>query len=177
MDPGNASAAIEGDFKTFFGHLGLPGGKTIEGWQQFVIHVRDERGDPVTDYMVQVLRQDGGEWTEFPELSTDVHAYTTDASFRCFHIRLPQGICDGKIPLRVRVSASTGTDLMAYQGYGSDEDGKKMTATAQPVDVDLNTADGEVASMFYPFTTTLVEIVLNREPSPLDKVSDIFRFL
>ena len=176
-DPGSAVAGIEGDFNTFFGHLSLPGGKTMEGWQQFVMRVRDERGDPVTDYMVQVLRQEGDEWVEFPEVHTDVHTYGTDASFRCFHIRLPEGICDGKIPLRVRVSASTGTALMAYQGYGSDEDGKSMTATAQPVDVNLNTADGEIAAMFQPFTTTLVEIVLNREPSPLDQVSDIFKFL
>jgi hypothetical protein len=33
------------------------------------------------------------------------------------------------------------------------------------------------STLFYPFTTTLVEVILNREPSPLDKVSDIFKFL
>jgi len=32
-------------------------------------------------------------------------------------------------------------------------------------------------SLFHPFTTTLIEIVLNREPLPLDKVSRILTFL
>jgi hypothetical protein len=50
-----------------------------------------------------------------------------------------------------------------------------MTATAGPVVIDVN-GIGD-ASLFYPFTTTLVEIVVNREPYPLDKVSDIFNFL
>jgi hypothetical protein len=65
--------------------------------------------------------------------------------------------------------------LVAYQGYGSDDDGKTMTATASPVIIQVN-GFGD-ASLFYPFTTTLVELVLNREPSPLNKVSDIFKFL
>ena len=32
-------------------------------------------------------------------------------------------------------------------------------------------------SMFCPFTTTLIQIVLNREPLPLDKVSRLLTFL
>ncbi len=147
----------------------------MEGWQQFIVHARDERGDPVTDYLVDVLRKDGDKWVEFAEMYTDVHAYGADPSFRCFHIRLPQGISHGGVPLQIRITASTGTALMAYQGYGSDDDGKKMTATAQPVVIEVNGLGD--ASLFYPFTTTLVEIIVNREPSPLDKVSDVFKFL
>jgi hypothetical protein len=64
---------------------------------------------------------------------------------------------------------------MAYQGYGSDDDAKTMTATAKPVVIKINGLDD--ASLFYPFTTTLVEFVINREPSPLDRVSEIFNFL
>jgi hypothetical protein len=64
---------------------------------------------------------------------------------------------------------------MAYQGYGSDDAGKTMTAVAGPVIININ-GIGD-ASLFYPFTTTLVEIVVNREPFPLGKVSDIFKFL
>lgn len=60
---------------------------------------------------------------------------------------------------------------MAYQGYSSDDDGKKMTASAQPVEMELDSVGDKGASL------TLVEIVLNREPSPLDKVSEIFKFL
>jgi len=31
----------------------------------------------------------------------------------------------------------------------------------------------KTGTLFYPFTTTLIEIILNREPMPLDKVSDV----
>jgi hypothetical protein len=31
--------------------------------------------------------------------------------------------------------------------------------------------------MFYPFTTTLIQIKLNREPLPMDKVSRLLTFL
>lgn len=126
--------------------------------------------------MIEVLRKsDTGEFVAFTEMNTDVHAYKTDQSFRCFHIRLPKGLCAQKTPLQIRVTASTGTVLMAYQGYGSDDTRKTMTATAGPVTINVN-GIGD-ASLFYPFTTTLVEVVLNREPFPLDRVSEIFKFL
>jgi pimeloyl-ACP methyl ester carboxylesterase len=145
-----------------------------EGWQQFVVRARDERGDPVNDYLIDVLRQAGDQWVEFEQMYTDVHAYGADASFRCFYIRLPNGLSEAKIPLQIRVTASTGTKLMAYQGYGSDDSRKTMTATGGPVLIDVNGLGD--ASLFYPFTTTLVEIIINREPWPLDQVSDIFKF-
>lgn len=176
VNPGKAAASIQGDIKHFFGHLFQDAEQPMEGWQQFVVHARDERGDPVTDYLIDVLRRNSaGEWVPFTEMYTDVHAYGADQSFRCFHIRLPQGISSQKTPLQIRVTASTGTALMAYQGYGSDNSQKTMTATAGPVIINVN-AMGD-ASLFYPFTTTLVEIVINREPFPLDKVSDMFKFL
>ena len=90
----------------------------MDGWQQFVLHARDERGDPVNDYLVDVLRQEGDQWVEFAEMYTDVHAYGADASFRCFHVRLPSGISHSATPLQIRISASSGTKLIAYQGYG-----------------------------------------------------------
>jgi hypothetical protein len=176
VNPGKDAAGIQGDVKDFFGHLFHGAEQPMEGWQQFVVHARDERGDPVTDYLIDVLRKDDkGNWIPFEEMYTDVHAYEGDRSFRCFHVRLPEGVCEQKIPLQIRVTASTGTAMMAYQGYGSDDTGKTMTAVAGPVIININ-GIGD-ASLFYPFTTTLVEIVVNREPFPLDKVSDIFKFL
>jgi hypothetical protein len=176
VNPGKDAAGIHGDVKDFFGHLFHDGEQPMEGWQQFVVHARDERGDPVTDYLIDVLHKDDkGNWVPFEEMYTDVHAYQADRSFRCFHVRLPEGISEQKYPLQIRVTASTGTALMAYQGYGSDDAGKTMTAVAGPVIININ-GIGD-ASLFYPFTTTLVEIVVNREPFPLGKVSDIFKFL
>jgi hypothetical protein len=116
-----------------------------------------------------------GTWDEFPDMYTDVHAYGPDASFRCFHVRLPQGICAGKVPLRVRINASTGTDLMAYQGYGSEV--KELSATAEPVEIDISDLGKGNGSLFFPFTTTLIEIVLNREPLPFNQQSRILQWL
>jgi hypothetical protein len=177
VDPGNDAGGVAGAFKTYFGHLFHLAGQRMEGWQQFVVHARDERGDPVTDYLIEVLRKDGDDWVKFEEMYTDVHAYAADHSFRCFHIRLPEGISGGQVPLRVRIHASTGTELIAYQGYGSDDLETKMEALAKPVEIDLSGLGDDNDSLFHPFTTTMVEIVLNREPSPLNVVSDIFKFL
>ncbi|MGB6690107.1 MAG: hypothetical protein WBE76_19895 [Terracidiphilus sp.] len=177
VNPGRGAAGVVGEAKAFFGHLLHLGEEEMDGWQQFVIRARDERGDPVTDYMIQVLRKDGNNWVDFEEMYTDVHPYAADPSYRCFHIRLPKGICGGQVPLRVRIQASTGTDLMAYQGYGSDDVEKDMGATAKPVEIDLGGLGSENDSLFHPFTTTMVEIVLNRLPSPLNQVSKIFTFL
>jgi hypothetical protein len=176
VNPGKDAAGIQGDVKQFFGHLFHEAEQPMEGWQQFIVHARDERGDPVTDYLIDVLRNDGrGSWVPFAEMYTDVHAYGSDQSFRCFHIRLPNGICAHTVPLQIRVTASTGTALMVYQGYGGDNAEQIMTATGGPVIINVN-GIGD-ASLFYPFTTTLVEIIINREPYPLNSVSDIFKFL
>jgi len=175
VNPGKGAAGITGEAKSFFGHLFHESEEEMGGWQQFVVHARDERGDPVTDYLIDVLHEHGGQAVEFAEMYTDVHAYGPDPSFRCFHVRLPKGITQSTQPLQIRITASTGTALMAYQGYGSDDDAKTMTATAKPVVIKINGLGD--ASLFFPFTTTLVEFVINREPSPLDQVSDIFKFL
>ena len=175
VNPGKGAAGIEGEVKSFFGHLFCGSEQEMAGWQQFVVRVRDERGDPVTDYLIDVLRQENGTWTPFEEMYTDVHAYGGDQSFRCFHIRLPKGVTQVGLPLQIRLTASTGTALMAYQGYNSTAVPKILNATAGPVTIDINGLGD--ASVFCPFTTTLVEFIINREPSPLDKISEIFKFL
>lgn len=176
VNPGSGSAGVEGEFKKFFAHvLGPNPEELMEGWQQFVVHAIDERGDPVTDYMIEVLTPNAnGAWDKFEDMYTDVHAYGPDSSFRCFYVRLPKDISAGKIPVRVRINASTGTELMAYQGYGSQE--KQLSATTEPVELDITDLGKGNGTLFKPFTTTLVEIVLNREPLPLDDVSRILQW-
>jgi hypothetical protein len=154
---------------SFFGRLiGRPD-EELEGWQQFVVHARDERGDPVTDYMIEVIKD--GEI--FPPMYTDVHAYGPDPSYRCFHIHLPKGISDPGLKLRARIHASTGTELMAYKGYN--EEKQVLTAESDPIELDLDL--GSSGSLFFPFTTTLIEIVLNREPLPLNDVARILTWV
>jgi len=175
-NPAAGTGGITGDAKKFFGHIfGHSPDEPLDGWQQFVVHVTDEHGDGVTDYFLEILRQEAGEWTTFSELFTDVHAYGTDASFRCFHIRLPQGICAAQVALRLRLNASTGTDIMTYQGYGSEP--QQLTATSAPVELDIASAALPGGSLFFPFTTTLIEIRLNREPVPLNQLSRILQWI
>ena len=53
VNPGKGAAGVEGEFKKFFGHvLGEKPEELMEGWQQFVVHAMDERGDAVPDYIV-----------------------------------------------------------------------------------------------------------------------------
>ena len=174
VDPGGGATGVIEEAETLFDRLtGHEVEHEMEGWQQFVVHARDERGDGVSDYMIEVLTKEGDRWTRFKEMYTDVHAYGPDPSFRCFHLRLPKGILAGEVPLRVQIHASTGTELLAYQGYGDTE--QQLTATSEPVQLDLGSMNKPGSTLFYPFTTTLIEIILNREPIPFDTVSRILQ--
>jgi hypothetical protein len=175
INPGAAAGGLTGDVKQFFGHLIGHTDAQMEGWQQFVVHARDERGDGISDFMIEVLHEQDGKWVAFEDMYTDVHPFGADASYRCFHVRLPSGMSSGSVRLKARINASTGTELMTYQGYGSDT--RQLGATAEPVEIDLEDLGNGNGSLFHPFTTTLIEIILNREPLPLDKVSRILTFL
>lgn len=142
-----------------------------DGWQQFVIHVVDEYGDPIPDYVVDLFKRDprglqgqdlaGAELEEF---DLDVHSYLADQSFRCFHVRIPENASkDGVGELWLRLTASSGTELIAYQGY---TEGSTTITEESPVFLDISHLGGGTDSLFCPFTTTLVEIKLNREPLP-----------
>jgi hypothetical protein len=142
-----------------------------DGWQQFVIHVTDEYGDPISDYVVDLFRRDPrglqGEdllAAEVEEFDLNVHAYQADQSFRCFHVRIPENASkDGIGELWMRLTASSGTELIAYQGYTA---GSTTMTEESPVFLDISHLGGGKDALFCPFTTTLVEIKLNREPLP-----------
>ena len=153
----------------------------VDEWQQFVIHAVDERGDGIQDYNVQVgFVAANGEFEELEEFDLEVHAYAADKSFRCFHVNLTKLRKAQKDPkeLCINVIASTGTKLVSYLGHGNriwpgnTEGGNSagmgyVTYDLGPV---LHHKEG---TLFYPFTTTLVEIVLNREPMPLVGISEV----
>jgi pimeloyl-ACP methyl ester carboxylesterase len=146
-------------------------------WQQFVVHAVDNHGAPITDYSIEIIAKaaDGGE-TSLSNFEADVHPYAADNSFRCFHVRL-DGMAEklqGK-KLTARIIANTGTKLVGYQGYGSTQV-QNAAPDFGPIDLDLSNFDGSnpnQPALFYPFTTTLIEITLNREPLP---PVDIFMF-
>jgi pimeloyl-ACP methyl ester carboxylesterase len=157
-------------------------------WQQFVVRCVDERGDPIRDYFVQLVTQREGDPTSYEEIDTvslNVHAYTADPSFRCFHVDLKelyQNDFSGK-RLFIKVMASSGSSLVGYWGHGFDATprparGGKRGWDAMLEITPLLSPESEI-KFFKPWTTTMVEIRLNREPIPFnrDEISDIVKFL
>lgn len=188
-NPGKGTSQLGKDVQAVFGHLfGADPDAPLEGWQEFVVHAKDERGDGISDYLLDVLRSVNGKDIPFEEMYTDVHPYRADPSYRSFHIRLPQGICGKDAGLKIRVQASSGTALIGYQGYkdlhpdqqpsaSNAEQGQKMDAVSAPVVLEVKDLGDGNASLFHPFTTTLIEIVLSREPLPLQTVSSVLEFV
>ncbi|WP_090642032.1 hypothetical protein [Paenibacillus sp. UNC496MF] len=150
-------------------------------WQQFVIRARDERGDPIRDYYVQLEgRRKQGRAEALESFDLDVHTYGGDASLRNFHVNLDELDSESLQSLSLKVIASSGSSLVAYYGYASAaaaaaELGNEGTWQAE---LDLSGLLGErEVKFFYPFTTTLIELKLNREPLPLTGPNHVCRFI
>jgi hypothetical protein len=144
----------------------------IDEWQQFVVRVVDERGDPVPDYNIQLFKRATGAGADksITQFNLDVHTYKGDPSLRCFHVRLAD-LDYKKLPnLWMRIIASSGSLLVGYQGFGSEKmpDSPTLSREAKwdaTLDISSLPADTGI-KFFYPFTTTLIEVRLNREPLP-----------
>jgi hypothetical protein len=147
-----------------------------DAWQQFVVRCVDERGDPITDYNVQLLYdKDSGLIRGERPFDAHVHTYRADASLRCFHVNLSK--LKRVKDLRMHVIASSGSELVTYHGHGSERVNRSMTSITKrgvwDARIDLSDfvgPDADEFKFFYPFTTTFLEIRLNREPIPLSLV-------
>ena len=149
----------------------------MEGWQQFVVLARDEWGDGISDYLMEVHRWDNGQWVKFEQMYMDVHAYGPDQSYRCFYIRLPKGISQPGTRLCLCINASTGTELMAYRAYTAADKSAALSEQNPPVQLEItNLGPTGQETLFYPFTTTMIEIMMNREPVPFDKETRVLNF-
>jgi pimeloyl-ACP methyl ester carboxylesterase len=155
-------------------------------YQQFVIRALDDRGDPVHDYNIQICGLAGEHLETLENFDVDVHTYTSDSSFRCFHVDLTAAEQRYE-RFRVRVFASTGTDRVGYLGFSDTRAAGQTMATPEltaEIEVDVpfvlkekTGADDAEIRLFYPFTTTLVELRFSREPLPLNEDNQVFWFL
>lgn len=144
----------------------------LRRWQQLVFHVRDERGDGVRDYFIDFVHRgkDQRRWRVLENVEMHVHPYARDPSFRCFHIDVDTVPRDEDTVLGIRLIASTGTDRVSYAGYSSEsitmltdiETAAESRSWTAALDLSLL----EHIDLFYPFTTTLVELEINRRPTP-----------
>jgi hypothetical protein len=155
----------------------LTAGKA-KAWQQFIVHAVDERGDGIRDYFVQLGEVAQQRYRPLDRFSLDVHPYRDDPSYRSFHVDLDALAPERLQTLAIRIIASSGTELVGYQGF-NDLDG--VTLPSREVDKwDAWVAfDPDITGVrfFYPYTTTLVELVLNREPAPFEGPNRVFTFL
>jgi pimeloyl-ACP methyl ester carboxylesterase len=154
--------------------------ENIDEWQQFVVRAVDERGDPVPDYNIQLFRRGSGAADSgIHEFDVDVHTYRGDPSLRCFHVRLAD-LDYRKLPnLWVRVIALSGSQLVGYHGFGSEKmpDSPNPRAGKWDASLDISSlTDDTGIKFFYPFTTTLIELKLNREPLPLTGKNEVCWF-
>jgi hypothetical protein len=159
------------------------------GWQQLWIHMVDDHGDGVTDYNIQLyygaaLAESDDPEKESVKLVADT--YSSDSSYRCFYIHLTQEMmalkANGK-KMWMELIASSGSTLIEYEAYtGSAADPLRLAidshspAENKPVKMDITELTEGGASLFYPYTTTLMEVFVQREPMPLGKVSSLFTF-
>ena len=149
-----------------------PARRKMDAWQQFIIRAVDERSDPISDYNVQLFtRTARGRESAVAPFDMNVHTYRGDPSLRCFHVNLSKAGIDRLENLWIRVMASSGSQLVGYQGYGSgasDGPGDPSDDGKWDAELDISSlADDAGVQFFHPFTTTLVELRMNREPLPL----------
>ena len=172
--------------RTQLGQVNQANTQSVDQWQQFVVHLVDERGDGINDYFIELYTRNGDEFQELDNCEIDVHPYTNDTSYRCLHVKLASLNPAMLENLWLRLIAKSGTTLVAYHGYGSERFTATGMSSTNPglwdavIDISSNLPNGNNdPKFFYPFTTTMIEIRMNREPMPLatDQVSSLFKFL
>jgi hypothetical protein len=155
-------------------------------WQQFVVRAVDERGDPINDYNIELMASDDDD-SELKRFDMEVHIYGGDRSLRCFHVNLTELKPDRLEFLKLHIIASSGTDWVKYHGVDSEHLSDEGTIKENGVwdaKFDLtpwidtrktSQNDQPRFQLFYPFTTTFIEIRLNREPMPLVGMPKVFQ--
>ena len=164
-----------------------------QAYQQFVVRAVDERGDPVSDYHVEVFTRGGdpnGQENIIEAFDDDPHPYGADKSLRCFHVNLAKVVARGpEGPLApghgfFRILSSSPTRAMApppapanevreVGGEPLDDEG----STELEINLSEHLPQGPGTDFFSPFTTTLVQIRFNREPWPFDGATKLLRWL
>jgi hypothetical protein len=138
-------------------------------WQQFLVRAIDERGDGIRDWNLQLALREGSTLTPFAQ---DVHVYGRDPSYRCFHVNLaklndPALLTARPRNLTAQLYASTGTQRVWYTGARADTPPLEAPNRAGTWRGSLDLSSilpGGAIRFFYPFTTTFVELRLDRDP-------------
>jgi hypothetical protein len=136
-------------------------------WQQFVVRAVDERGDSVEDWNLKMETQNG---TRIEKFDVDVHVNSQDPSFRCFHVNLSNLKAQSGVKLLATITAASSSRYVGYLTVPdvpvtTSEGGLPIGVYEGTVELDPHIGDDNI-TFFCPFTTTMIEIRLNREPLP-----------
>lgn len=143
-------------------------------YQQFIVHATDERGDGITDYNLQILRSNEDGSARVQEFTTDPHAYSSDPSYRCFHVDVKDLRGINPAELSFQITASSGSQLVGYRAVAASDSAApdELVATMSLDNFvqyqKLNNPNEDPIQLFFPFTTTLIELRLMREARPFD---------
>jgi|694.fasta_scaffold95292_4 pimeloyl-ACP methyl ester carboxylesterase len=151
-------------------------------WQQFVIRVSDERGVGVQDWSIGLSLKKVNESRTRVVPIDDLHPYGPDKSYRCLHLDLeaagiaPDSDLDSIESFVMELSLSTSTPYVVYERPEDDTKdgndnglagiGEGLTRIRERLDVFLKPDNKYNFILPMPFTTTFVEIRVNRSPSP-----------
>jgi len=162
---------------------------TGAGWQQLVIHMVDDHGDGVTDYNLRLFYGNSLSESDDPDFASVpliADTYSGDASYRCFYLHLTSemlGLKQSGKKMWIELIASSGSQLIEYEAYtGSADDPQRLAIDSHAseqnklVKMDITQLTEDGASLFFPYTTTLLEIHVEREPMPLGQISNLFTF-
>jgi pimeloyl-ACP methyl ester carboxylesterase len=142
--------------------------KIPEQYQQFIIHAVDERGDPITDYNLQLFRADGVE-AQIAQFDAEVDVYSSDPSYRCFHVDVADLVSQQGRPtpgLIVRIIAASGTPYVGYIGHGYEE---QIEPGSWDASLHFEGAALDQIAFFRPYATTLIRLYLERQVLPPDR--------
>lgn len=128
----------------------------------------DERGDPITDYHLQLFtdREDPG--TRIEEFDKNVEVYSKDLSLRSFLVNL-DNFTQTKT-LWLSVLASSGSQYVEYESFQMEPKITRGRVTSRSqwdawLDLSGLIKQTDNRGFLAPFTTTLVELCLDREPN------------
>jgi hypothetical protein len=167
--------------------------ETKGAWQQLIVHCVDQRGDPITDFHLKLYEGDD-EVVEFDD--ERVAVYSRNASYRCFYADAEKLL--KRSSLNLKIMALSGSIWIDFQGFGWERPGEVLESpTANErwdATFDLTDAlrhDKQVLSeivsgtrlfdnhrLLAPFTTTLLEIRLDRDAYPLNlaEISNLLKW-
>lgn len=143
--------------------------KTTKGrWQQFIVRVFDERRDPINDYNLQLFTDRDNPDSRVAEFDKGVSVYSKDASFRSFHVNLDN--FQTSKTLWLSVLAVSGSEYVDYESFQMDPEIKSGPVTSRSewdawLDLSGLIKKEDERGFMSPFTTTLVEVYLDREPN------------